>query len=108
MTSKVTLDQPLPAADKAEDDLAAWLGDEHFEGEDRPATFNDSHVELYRCSWCGNPSAILRKCAGCSKTRYALRFIIIHPFLSHFRYCDASCQKSHWKEHKKACDKKGD
>ncbi|KAJ7931223.1 hypothetical protein B0H13DRAFT_2247669 [Mycena leptocephala] len=91
MTSKVTLDQPLPAADKAEDDLAAWLGDEHFEGEDRPATFNDSHVELYRCSWCGNPSAILRKCAGCSKTRY----------------CDASCQNHIGKSTRKPVIKRG-
>ncbi|KAJ7484420.1 hypothetical protein FB451DRAFT_1232475 [Mycena latifolia] len=87
------LDTPAaPSTEKSVDDLAAWLGDVHLEEEandhcHKPATFNSSHLELYRCSWCGNPSAVLRKCAGCSKTRY----------------CDASCQKSHWKEHKKAC-----
>ena len=25
--------------------------------------------ELYRCSWCGNPSAVLKKCGGCGKKR---------------------------------------
>ncbi|KAJ7089251.1 hypothetical protein B0H15DRAFT_840062 [Mycena belliarum] len=80
--------------EKAVDDLAAWLGDAHLEGEDddhghshKSATFNSANLELYRCSWCRNPSAALRKCAGCSKTRY----------------CDAACQKSDWKGHKKAC-----
>ncbi|KAJ6572053.1 hypothetical protein B0H19DRAFT_1132370 [Mycena capillaripes] len=91
MTSNLKVGQAIPDAEKVEDDLAAWLGDEHVEGErdahSQLATFNNSDVELYRCSWCGNPSAILRRCAGCSKTRY----------------CDGSCQKSHWKEHKKAC-----
>ncbi|KAJ7150977.1 hypothetical protein C8R43DRAFT_1005813 [Mycena crocata] len=79
---------PTPSPEKVEDDLAAWLGDMHLHDElDEHATFNTSRVELYRCSWCGNPSAVLRKCSGCEKTRY----------------CDASCQKSGWKEHKKAC-----
>ncbi|KAI0262799.1 hypothetical protein BC834DRAFT_844928 [Gloeopeniophorella convolvens] len=45
-------------------------------------------VALYRCSWCGAPSAVLRKCSGCQKTRY----------------CDSECQKQHWTdEHRKAC-----
>ncbi|CAA7261160.1 unnamed protein product [Cyclocybe aegerita] len=45
-------------------------------------------VTMYRCSWCGNPSALLRKCRGCSKARY----------------CDVGCQKSHWRDnHKKVC-----
>ncbi|KAJ7698629.1 hypothetical protein B0H17DRAFT_1006605 [Mycena rosella] len=90
ITNNSRLDGPAPSTEKAEDDLAAWLGDVHLEGEDQchqPATFNTSHLELYRCSWCGNPSAVLRKCAGCAKSRY----------------CDASCQKSHWKDHKRAC-----
>ncbi|KAJ7098295.1 hypothetical protein C8R44DRAFT_811280 [Mycena epipterygia] len=86
MASNSRLEAPAPSAEKAEDDLAAWLGDLHIEDE-QPQTFNTSHVGLYRCSWCGNPSAVLRKCAGCSKTRY----------------CDGACQKSHWKEHKRAC-----
>ncbi|KAJ6616468.1 hypothetical protein B0H10DRAFT_1949115 [Mycena sp. CBHHK59/15] len=91
ITKNSELDAPAPTAEKVEDDLAAWLGDIHLEGElDEhcpPPTFNTSHVELYRCSWCGNPSAVLRKCAACAKTRY----------------CDSSCQKAHWKDHKKAC-----
>ncbi|KAJ7512500.1 hypothetical protein B0H11DRAFT_1951488 [Mycena galericulata] len=90
------LDQPTPSSEKAEDDLATWLGDVHLEdgGEldelghpHPPATFSTSRVTLFRCSWCGNPSAVLRKCAGCSKARY----------------CDGACQKSHWKEHKRSC-----
>ncbi|KAJ6532723.1 hypothetical protein DFH09DRAFT_993655 [Mycena vulgaris] len=92
ITNNSGLEVATPSAEKVEDDLATWLGDVHLEDElsehcHQPATFNTSHVELYRCSWCGNPSAILRKCAGCSKTRY----------------CDGSCQKLHWKEHKRAC-----
>ncbi|KAI9068811.1 hypothetical protein FKP32DRAFT_1587402 [Trametes sanguinea] len=43
--------------------------------------------ELYRCSWCGDASAVLRKCGGCGRTRY----------------CDSGCQKSHWGEHKVEC-----
>ena len=30
---------------------------------------NPNTVELYRCTWCKNPSAALRKCSGCGKTR---------------------------------------
>ncbi|KAI1784357.1 hypothetical protein LXA43DRAFT_1042935 [Ganoderma leucocontextum] len=47
----------------------------------------NENTQLYRCSWCTNPSAILRKCSGCGKTRY----------------CDAQCQKLHWREHKRPC-----
>ncbi|CAL1708906.1 unnamed protein product [Somion occarium] len=83
----------------AEDTLSAWLNDlEHEEGEEggcgahhhgpyKAPSVSRSHVELYRCTHCGNPSAILRKCGGCGKTRY----------------CDSSCQKMHWPEHKKSC-----
>jgi len=80
--------------EKTEDDLAAWLEDMHMEdGEEELKTHcahpkvNTNNVELYRCSWCRNPSAVLRKCSGCAKTRY----------------CDSNCQKAHWSEHKKAC-----
>jgi len=77
--------------ENAEDHLAAWLenleiDDDHADHQhnhrdhDRRRTVNRSAVELYRCSWCKNPSAVLKKCSGCQKTRY----------------CDASCQKSHW------------
>ncbi len=63
------------AASKAEDTLAAWLDSLHLDEDGhshvhhRRVKFNISSVELYRCSWCGNPSAVLRKCGGCSKTR---------------------------------------
>ncbi|TFK49399.1 hypothetical protein OE88DRAFT_1662959 [Heliocybe sulcata] len=81
--------------EKREDDLAAWLDNLHVdEGESESHPRGCSHpkvnvnsVSLYRCSWCGNPSAVLRKCSGCSKTRY----------------CDAACQKLHWATHKNAC-----
>ena len=29
----------------------------------------NENTQLYRCSWCTNPSAILRKCSGCGKAR---------------------------------------
>ncbi|KII91325.1 hypothetical protein PLICRDRAFT_38074 [Plicaturopsis crispa FD-325 SS-3] len=83
--------------DKAENDLAAWLDEMHVDdGQDelaepddcnRSRTAGPDRVSLYRCSYCGNPSSVLRKCSGCGKTRY----------------CDSSCQKSHWSAHKKAC-----
>ncbi len=62
---------------QADDDLAAWLENMKLEeGEDaRPHVcshpkISTNSVALYRCSWCGNPSAVLRKCGGCAKTRY--------------------------------------
>ncbi|KAF8899811.1 hypothetical protein CPB84DRAFT_1780041 [Gymnopilus junonius] len=89
----------MPDRDKLDDGLAAWLEDMKLEDgtsegptscessrRGRP-TVNFEDIWLYRCSWCGNPSAVLRKCSGCAKTRY----------------CDSACQKSHWTEHKKAC-----
>ncbi|TRM57443.1 hypothetical protein BD626DRAFT_411968 [Schizophyllum amplum] len=97
--------------ENAADDLAAWLdgmsiedgdgvgehahesghahahGDDHeHETHERPEV-KKSDLELYRCSYCRNPSAVLRKCAGCSKARY----------------CDAECQKLGWSAHKKTC-----
>ncbi|KAF7318261.1 Bin3-type SAM domain-containing protein [Mycena chlorophos] len=96
-----------PNAEKIEQDLAAWM--EHMDidggsGGDIHANHHHGHgkstfalpfssklAELYRCSWCGNPSAALRKCSGCGKTRY----------------CDGACQKQHWKkEHKQQCKPK--
>ncbi|TFK49395.1 hypothetical protein OE88DRAFT_1737014 [Heliocybe sulcata] len=79
--------------ERREDDLAAWLDDVHLHEHQSHAEscshprVNVNDVSLYRCSWCGNPSAVLRKCSGCSKTRY----------------CDAGCQKSHWSTHKSLC-----
>ncbi|KAM5542894.1 hypothetical protein V8D89_003278 [Ganoderma adspersum] len=47
----------------------------------------NENTQLYRCSWCTNPSAILRKCSGCNKARY----------------CDGQCQRLHWREHRRSC-----
>ncbi|ESK96280.1 hypothetical protein Moror_7066 [Moniliophthora roreri MCA 2997] len=85
-------DRPVEPKTKTDDDLAAWLDDLKLEnGEQEPSRchpkVNTNHVALYQCSWCYNPSAVLRKCAGCGLTRY----------------CDIGCQKSHWSAHKKQC-----
>ena len=70
---------------RADDDLAAWLGDMDIHGSDSeepchthgggrrgPSGRSEKKgYELYRCSWCGNPSAVLRRCGGCGKTRCA-------------------------------------
>lgn len=67
---------PTTKEDK-EHELAAWLNNHDFEGEEDED--EDSHgwvnpkaspkgVELHRCTHCGNPSAVLRKCK-CSKVR---------------------------------------
>ncbi|KZV63430.1 hypothetical protein PENSPDRAFT_640910 [Peniophora sp. CONT] len=96
-------DRVLPGGeldeDKVEDSLAQWLerfdmtdvdnrGHAIHEHRGLHSTINMSEVDLYRCSWCGNPSAILRKCRGCGKTRY----------------CDGACQKQHWSaSHRKVC-----
>ncbi|KAH6905836.1 hypothetical protein BKA70DRAFT_1107218 [Coprinopsis sp. MPI-PUGE-AT-0042] len=103
-----------PPSDKntIEDDLAAWL--DNLQLEEGEASDDENHgghdhchrrdmnrhiheiaytkdpadrAALYRCSYCGNPSAGLKKCSGCEKARY----------------CDGSCQKAHWKEHKRQC-----
>ncbi|KAF7323691.1 Bin3-type SAM domain-containing protein [Mycena kentingensis (nom. inval.)] len=103
-----------PSAQKREEDLAAWMENMELDGCAEAGCGHDHHhhrghhrgparkaplsvpfsvkrAELYRCSWCGNPSAALRKCAGCSQTRY----------------CDATCQKQHWKkQHKQQCKPK--
>jgi len=83
--------------DKEEDQLAAWLHDfRHQNGDDidddlpeksSHPKWSTNPAELHKCSWCGNPSAVLRKCGGCEKARY----------------CDPSCQKSAWAEHKNVC-----
>jgi hypothetical protein len=67
---------------KATDDLAAWLDDYlHVDDDEQDekyhahttcasrARVSANTVALYRCSNCGNPSASLRKCGGCGKTR---------------------------------------
>jgi len=93
--SAVAEEEHIISPGRGEDQLVAWLEDLRFEnGDQEPQPEKCSHskittntVELYRCSWCGNPSAVLRKCSGCEKARY----------------CDGSCQKSAWPEHKGVC-----
>ena len=65
---------PTTKEDK-EDELAAWLNDldlDEEEGGDvhehAKSRVNAKRVELYRCTHCGNPSAVLRKCK-CNKVR---------------------------------------
>ncbi|KAF9021934.1 hypothetical protein BDZ89DRAFT_1163494 [Hymenopellis radicata] len=75
--------------------LAKWLEDLPVDDASvyvcntiRPnPTINSNNVALYRCSWCGTTSAVLRKCSVCDKSRY----------------CDASCQRAHWRVHKRHC-----
>lgn len=69
----------IPSPSKAEDDLAAWLDVLHFDDDEHEHAQRCAHpkisinsVSLYRCSHCGNPSAVLRKCGGCGKTRHVL------------------------------------
>jgi hypothetical protein len=62
----------------AEDNLAAWLEgtnlDDH-ENEHRycysrsSRSASDAEIKMWHCSYCHNPSAVLRKCAGCGKAR---------------------------------------
>ena len=66
---------------QADDDLAAWLENMKLEDGTEDTTHRGcihpkisvNNVTLYRCTWCGNPSAVLRKCGGCGKTRYVPR-----------------------------------
>ncbi|KAJ4464022.1 hypothetical protein C8J55DRAFT_538962 [Lentinula edodes] len=88
----------LPDSEKVQNDLNNFLNDLQLDDES-PAKRVAAHpkvnlnsVLLYQCSWCKNPSAMLKKCSGCSQ----------------MRYCDASCQKLHWTEHKKRCNKQKD
>lgn len=102
--------------DKAEDQLAVWLHDfRHRNGDDidddlpersSHPKWSTNPAELPQCSWCGNASAVLRKCAGCAQARYGAerRVGIIEKLIPSFRYCDTSCQKSAWFEHKAKCN----
>jgi hypothetical protein len=72
---------------KLEDDLAAWLEDMQVDDGDDDSKLSGLHpvininqVALYRCSWCGNPSAVLRKCLDTSLT--ILSVLCLLPFPS--------------------------
>ena len=72
-----TTEGPAIRPVNTEDDLANWL--EALKMEDGAEETQWNHcthrkvdknkVGLYRCSYCGNPSAALRKCGGCTKVR---------------------------------------
>ncbi|KAG7446986.1 uncharacterized protein BT62DRAFT_980509 [Guyanagaster necrorhizus] len=91
--------EDIVTSEGVDDDLHAWLEELHL---DNPAIkanpsclhpkITSNHVALYRCSWCGTPSAVLRKCSRCGQTRY----------------CDTGCQKSHWTDHKRQCAQPSD
>ncbi|KAJ7213266.1 hypothetical protein C8J57DRAFT_1602154 [Mycena rebaudengoi] len=77
-------------------DLAAWL--EKLDTDDPTAkilglrgvdidTVRTGLAQLHHCSACHSPSAVLKKCARCKKTRY----------------CNRECQNRHWKVHRKMC-----
>lgn len=77
------MDEGAISLETAEDDLAAWLDEIHLDPEEEDDSYpkrcshprvSPNNVALYRCSWCGNPSAALRKCSGCEKARY-----LVHP-----------------------------
>lgn len=68
-----TKDAPAVDHEKLEDDLETWLEDMRLEdgtleqklrcgASENVRKVNIENVELYRCSWCGNPSAALKKC----------------------------------------------
>ncbi|KAJ3904001.1 hypothetical protein F5879DRAFT_802552 [Lentinula edodes] len=87
------LDEQIPPPDfpkKAEDELTAWLNDmslKKFTCSSATPKVNVKDLWYKQCSWCRNPSAVLRKCSGCESARY----------------CDSQCQKAHWSNHKKEC-----
>ncbi|KAJ7489379.1 hypothetical protein FB451DRAFT_1224758 [Mycena latifolia] len=78
-------------------DLAAWL--EKLDTSDPTTTFLELRglnpdaerygvAALHCCSACNLPSAVLKRCSRCQKTRY----------------CNSVCQRQHWTVHRKACN----
>lgn len=82
--------------DKAEADLNAWLNRGELQDPDAysgapedygtipghehtQAKVNWSAMEMYRCSWCRNPSTVLKKCKGCEKATYVTILLIWPP-----------------------------
>ena len=79
-----------PDTDMIENGLSTWLsntklGDDSNDeswplrgdklkkpkpGRHTGRTIVPNTVELYLCSFCYNPSAVLKKCSGCGKVRY--------------------------------------
>ncbi|KAF8582529.1 hypothetical protein K439DRAFT_142344 [Ramaria rubella] len=89
-----TTSQALIVSRSPAEELAEWLNGTSLDDEsEEPRKYcvqsnvDQDGLELWKCSHCGNPSAMLKKCTRCAKARY----------------CDASCQRAHWSEHKKVC-----
>ena len=113
LDSRADKQKPISST-QADDDLAAWLENMKLEeGEDEQPhmcshpKISTNNVALYRCSWCGNPSAVLRKCGGCGRARCVLHSAVAVYRRSRVdtpcRYCDGQCQKKHWSEHRADC-----
>lgn len=79
---ELALPQPVDIhAPETDDDFDRWLRkltlEDGAEAAADPEPEFCSHPKLglsrdapmYRCSNCGNPSSVLRKCSGCGKTR---------------------------------------
>ena len=60
------------AISRSGDTLQAWLGNLHIHEDEYHRSrgmVNKNVLALYYCTWCNNPSAILKKCSRCTKTR---------------------------------------
>ncbi|KAJ3057745.1 hypothetical protein HK102_010898, partial [Quaeritorhiza haematococci] len=67
--------------------------DDTDDDEENANAGGDDEAPVFRfCSCCGSRGADLKLCLGCLTARY----------------CDAECQKSHWKGHKDRCNASGD
>ncbi|RPD56918.1 hypothetical protein L226DRAFT_615299 [Lentinus tigrinus ALCF2SS1-7] len=44
-------------------------------------------VALLQCTWCGDTTALIKRCRGCKQAWY----------------CNSTCQRAHWPEHRKEC-----
>ena len=64
--------------DEPDDDLAACIAGIHVDGIGINRSSNDgatssSNPRLYCCTYCNNPSAVLRKCSVCGTARSVLQ-----------------------------------
>ena len=111
----------------AESNLSAWLENKNLKDDgdesetDSPPSEDREHMthpkfdpsdilKLYRCSWCKNASAGLKKCRGCETARCVFSLSICgYSVLTfgHFRYCDVNCQRAHWRAHHKTVCRTG-
>ncbi|KAJ7638220.1 hypothetical protein FB45DRAFT_397486 [Roridomyces roridus] len=97
--SVVDLEPVTLAADPNDDHFLLWLENLYMATPDvqnaeilgTPDTARrHGEAGLYHCSACNSPNAALKRCSGCQRARY----------------CNNSCQKSHWKTHRQVCKAK--